>query len=115
MTALPYTDKIERSAELSLKFAETRSSLGDSYEQVAPVGINNVKEEWSISWILTLSEMQSLLSTIQTNGTHGIYTWTPPFDTVEKKFRLVQDSFARTTINNSVFRVTAKLRQCFDI
>jgi len=112
----PYDQKIARKAPKSAEFLVISSQLGDTYEQVAPKGLNPVIDLWNITWNgLTLDEKQSLETTLRTGGSWQIYEWTPCYETVPQHFRLTKDGFTVVHVGgNNIFTVTCKLHQVFD-
>jgi phage-related protein len=116
-TALPLTTKITIDSDKTVVFSEVSAQFGDGYEQVAPKGINNVRESWSIQWgALTTTEKDTIVTALNAVGSWGILTWTPCGDTVQKKYRLSKEGYSvRREGSNQVFSVSCSLRQVFDI
>jgi phage-related protein len=116
-TALPLGNKITIDSTKSVSFTEMSSQFGDGYEQVAPKGINNIREAWSITWgALTETEKNTVIGVIESVGSWGILTWTPCGETVQKKYRLGKDGYTlKREGSNAIFSVSCSLRQVFDI
>ena len=115
--AMPVSNKITRDSPLELKFKEISAKMGDGYDQVAPLGLNPVIESYEISWAgLTQVEYQQVLTAIKTVGTWGVLLWTPPDETVQKKFRIPAGSgFKRTRARNGVYQASVSIEECFDL
>ena len=45
-TALPLSTRITIDSEKTVVFSDITAQFGDGYEQVAPKGINNIRENW---------------------------------------------------------------------
>ncbi len=115
-TALPLTNRILSSNAKSIKFRSISGQFGDGYQQIAPDGINNKIDSWEITWGgITQAEVTALEAILDVNGTWGIYTWIPTWETASKKFRIL-DGYKKTTEGNSgVFFISCTLTQIFDI
>ena len=117
-TALPLTTKILVDSRKRTAFKEIRGQFGDGYQQIAPNGLNNKVDTWEITWgALTLSEVNSLETTLGSVGSWGILTWTPSNESSSKKFRMSLDGYTKTMSGkgNGVFSLSCKLVQVFDI
>ena len=90
-------------------------SFGDGYEQVVDIGLNSSYDEWNLEFAplnTTLKTvMDSFLDTVKTSTT---FTWTPPGESVEKKWRVVKDSVNEVRLANVYYRVTLSLKQSFE-
>lgn len=111
---MPVVSKITLDSSLSVKFNQISAKFGDGYEQIAPNGVNNIVDTWSITWgALTTSEYQTVITALKSVGTWGIITWTPCDETVQKKFRISGD-ISRTR-SGTLYTVACTLRQVFDV
>jgi phage-related protein len=117
ITALPLPEKIGLESSKSTMFRELAAQFGDGYQQVAPNGINNKIDSWSIIWsALTLTEVATVESVLNSTGSWGILSWTPYSET-SKKYRMTKDGYARIAKGkgNGVYSITCKLIQVFDL
>ncbi len=116
-TALPLPAKITIDSERTVVFTDITAQFGDGYEQVAPKGLNNTREGWSIQWGgLSTAEKDTIVTALNTVGSWGILTWTPCGDTVQKKYRMTKDGYStRREGSNNIFTVSCSLRQVFDV
>lgn len=116
-TALPLSTKITIESEKTVVFSDMSAQFGDGYEQIAPKGINNIRENWSIQWGgLTTAEKDTIVTVLNTVGSWGILTWTPCGETVQKKYRMTRDGYStRREGSNAIFTVSCMLRQVFDL
>lgn len=116
-TALPLTAKITIDSDKTVIFSEVSAQFGDGYEQVAPKGLNNIRESWTIQWgALTTTEKDTVVTALNTVGSWGILTWTPCGDSTQKLYRLSKDGYSvKREGANNVFSVSCSLRQVFDI
>ena len=65
--ALPLTNKIELGADKSVNFKEISVQFGDGYQQVAPDGLNNKRDSWSITWSpLSSTELATIEDALDT-------------------------------------------------
>lgn len=115
--AIPYPDKILRESYKTVEFIEISSNLGDTYKQVAPKGLNPVRDIWNIIWKgLTSAEKEILETQLRSVGTWGTLLWTPCYETVEQQFRIDKRGYTVKHIGgNNIFSVSCKLEQHFDI
>ena len=116
VTALPLPTRILMEADRTVSFQTIAAQFGDGYEQVAPKGLNNRKESWSITWAgLTLAEKNTIVAVLNSVGTWGILSWTPCTESISANFRLV-DGYKVTQVGGSgVFSITAGLKKVYDI
>ena len=116
-TALPLTNKISIEAEKSVVFREVSAQFGDGYKQVAPDGINNKIDNWNITWSpLSSTELTTVETVLNTNGSWGILSWTPAGESVAKNFRMSKEGYTRKALNrNGLFSISCKLVQVFDV
>ena len=112
---LPLQNKISRdNAKKTIEESVLKANFGNNYTQIAPNGLNALKESWSIEWAgLTLAEKISLEATLDTLGAWGIVYWIPLYDVKLKEFRIKENSRSFSSQNNNVFSVGLTLEQCF--
>lgn len=115
-TPLPVTNKITINSQKTVKFSELSAKFGDGYSQHAPNGINYKIDSWSIEWgALTSTELTTVETALDANGSWGIFSWTPCYETVSKNFRVTVDGYTRRTEGgNGNFTITCNLEQTYD-
>jgi len=117
-TALPHSEKISRDSIKSAEFRTIVATMGDSYTQIAPKGLNSKIDNWNIRWIgLTLVEKDAVLTALDTVGEWGLLSWTPSYETVLKYFRIKKGTgySVKHVAGNNDFTVTCKLIEQFDV
>mgnify|MGYP001810335232 CR=1 FL=1 len=69
-----------------VNFRTIRSSFGDGYKQIAPDGINNIVDQWNLSWeSLSIQESREIEDFfVATNGLP--FRWSPIGETVVRKY-----------------------------
>ena len=116
-TALPLPNKITNDSDKTTSFRELLGQLGDGYQQVAPNGINNKIDSWSIVWgILTESEMHTVENALDSVGSWGILTYAP-YGRSTSKFRMDKSGYSTKSKGrgNGVYSVSCKINQVFDL
>jgi phage-related protein len=109
-TSLPFTNKITVQSDKTLSVAEVSAQFGDGYSQVAGRGVKPVRDLWDITLSpLTRTEVTSFESFLGVVGIWGLISWTPPWETVEKQFKLV--SVKRTESTPNLFIYNLSLRE----
>jgi phage-related protein len=62
---LPYPSKIARDSANELNFNTVTAKFGDIYEEIAPIGLNNIFKTFQITWLnLSRSEKNSLKTSL---------------------------------------------------
>lgn len=113
--ALPYPNKITRDSIHELNFTTVTAKFGETYEEIAPIGLNNVYKTFQITWLnLSRAEKNSLKTTLITGGSWQIFSYTPCNELTSYNVRVEKDSVSVNPIGNALFEVTAKLKQVFD-
>jgi phage-related protein len=93
--AMPLPTRISQGATKRVKQRILQARFGDGYFQTAPDGINSIYEEWDIQWEnLTLAERTTVVTAIYAVGATDYLTWTPPGDSVQKKYQIIPDATA---------------------
>lgn len=115
LMALPVTNKITRSSGMQLEFRDMAMQFEEPYQQTAPKGLHPVIEIWDITWApLTQVEYSSVRDAVMAVGTWGIFTWTPAYETVERKFKIKRGSvFQFTRIRAGAFQCSISLVETF--
>ncbi|MCH9665874.1 MAG: phage tail protein [Gammaproteobacteria bacterium] len=63
----------------STEFSVLEASFGDGYVQAAADGINNIREEWQLSWSgITDVEGSQIVAFLNSHGGYKAFRWTPP-------------------------------------
>lgn len=98
------------SASASNEFNVLTAGFGDGYEQNTSVGINNRKQEWSI----TKTAKKSLITTIKNffddhKGADS-FLWQSPFD---GQIRVRAASYTLTPLGGEVWRISTSFSQVF--
>lgn len=116
-TPLPYGNKIVRESSKGLEFREQKAQYGDGKMQAAPDGINAAVDTWNVTWgALTLAEKLALETTLASNGTWGIYSWTPCNESSIKYFRVLNKSIKIQSEGlNGVYSMSVDLQQDFSV
>lgn len=120
LTILPYyqifyPNKITFDSQKTKVIQEISASFGDNYQQIAPAGMNPIKDSWTINWKnLTATEKDIIENSIIKTGSWDIYIWTPLYENNQKKFRIIKDSYERKASSSHSFQVSIKFKQVFD-
>ena len=112
--AMPVTSKILRESSLTTSFKVLTAEQGDGYSQAAPKGLNSKQTSSSIKWgSLTLAEKNTIVDALNTVGAWGVLTWTPCYDSVEKRFRMTEAGYQVSVTNGTTFSVTCQIKEVF--
>jgi phage-related protein len=113
--ALPYPNKIARDSSHELNFNTVTAKFGDTYEEVEPIGVNNVYKIFQVTWLnLSRSEKDSLKAALTLGGSWQIFSYQPCNELTSYNVRIEKDSVSINTIGNNLFEITAKLKQIFN-
>ena len=113
--ALPYLTKIARESTHEINFTTVTAKFGDTYEEIAPVGLNNIFKTFQITWLnLSRSEKTALKAALVLGGSWQLFSYQPCNELVTYNVRVEKDSVSINPIGNSFFEVTAKLKQVFN-
>jgi|LakMenEpi03Aug12_release.lakeMendotaPanAssembly.Ray.scaffolds.fasta_scaffold924325_2 phage-related protein len=117
-STMPLTTKISQASQMKRAPKMLVSSFGDGYEQIAPDGINNVRQQWTIVWEnLNSTDCATLENTWATTRYGADYvTWTPPLPSplnVQKKYRI--NSMEMVAASGNIYTYNAQITQVFDI
>ena len=78
MATLVLANKISASSNRMLKQNILQSNLGNNLWDFAPYGINNMYEEWSVSWnFLSLTDRNTWMAFWDTYGLTTAFYWAP--------------------------------------
>lgn len=112
-TALPLTTMIAETSNRNRAYKTKSAAFGNGYAQVAPDGINNVKDTWSITYEnLTSAERTTLLAVLDAVQSWDIITWTAPGDGGSKNWRMTPDGWSEVT-DGLHYTISLKLEQCY--
>lgn len=62
--------------------------FGDGYESVMGDGLNTKGETWTVTYRGTDAEVDPIIAFLDEQGSHTVFWWTPPNETIPKLFRL---------------------------
>lgn len=88
------------------------SKLGDGVEQSTKAGINNIRQEWNVTFIkMTQTEAINLRSLIRAAAGWDIVYWVPPLETNQLKWKI--DSHTVNIQNGNIVSIGCKFRQVY--
>jgi len=112
--AMPLTTKISETSSKGSVYKTLTGRFGDGYAQRAPDGTNNKIDAWDLKWSpLNLTDRNTVVAILDAVGGWDYITWTPPGESVSKKFVIISgysESYVSTYYNISV-----KLEQVFNV
>jgi phage-related protein len=112
---LPFPDKLSRESSHEFNFTTVTAKFGYTYEEIAPVGLNNVFKTFQITWLnLSLSDKNTLKTALALGGSWQIFSYQPCNELTSYNVRIEKDSVSINAIGNDLFEVTAKLKQVFN-
>ena len=117
-TALPYSNKIIRASSGSLSFSSISAKFSDGLSQSAPNGLNPITETWDLTWMLTQTEFNALMTVLRSVGSWGILTWTTPYEARSLRWKLSESkkpSWKRAGVANAKFEVSCTLEQYYGV
>lgn len=83
--------KISQASTRSMAQRVVQVELGDGYSQAAGIGINSRFDEWTITLeYLNASQRTDFLNWYASVGMVQTWTWTPPGQSTELKFRITE-------------------------
>jgi phage-related protein len=88
-----------------------KNDFGDGYTQVVADGINNLEEEWSLTFHLRIADADTLESFCETQGGHTPIDWTPPRESTAKKW--IIKSWTRQPWKASSDQMTLVLKRAY--
>lgn len=87
------------------------AQFGDGYEQVAVNGINNVAEEWELTWTGKKKDVAAIRRFLHSHA-HQSFWWSNPWG--EKKlYRVKPDSIKPTFISGKIVSLGFSFKQAF--
>jgi len=113
---LPLTTKITNKSKKSTKNRVLSASFGNGYSQIADDGLNSTIDSWIIVYSpLKDPDLTTLKNFYSTVGVTQYFRWTPIGETVEKKWRIVPDSWKESMIDTTQLLISFKIVQVFDL
>ena len=111
--ALPLSTRVSQSSTKRRINRVIRCQFGDGYAQTRPDGINNLVDEWDLTFeALNSSERSSMQTFLDTIGAWDYFTWTPVGETVSKKFKVV-DGYTESPQSGDLYTISFTARQWF--
>ncbi|MCK7252845.1 phage tail protein [Enterobacter roggenkampii] len=87
------------------------AQFGDGYEQVAVNGINNIAEQWDLTWTGKKKDVAAIRAFLHSHANQSFW-WTNPWG--EKKlFRVKPDSIKPTFVSGKVVTLGFSFKQAF--
>lgn len=99
--------------QVDYAYAESTARFGDGYEQVAPEGINNERQTWSVElWgHLQTDDMAAVRAFLRLRKTRGeSFFWTPPN---EAQARFHCTKLSATDETEGYIRISCTFEQTF--
>lgn len=109
---MPLTTRIRQAASRTRKQRIQQARFGDGYSQEAPNGINSQYDEWSnVGWDnLNTTEAATVIAVLEAVGLVDYITWTPPLETTQKRFKVV-DGYQVIHLGSSLVNISFNLTQ----
>lgn len=89
------------------------AKLGDGYSQRAADGINAIRDEWGLEWVVNNTDADTLTDFFEARGGHESFDWTPSGESVSKKWTC--KSWSKNPIGIDTWSISATLKQEFDL
>lgn len=105
-----FTWEVTSEASGGGEFVTSDAKFGDGYRQIAPLGINNDVQKWSVTFIGFDYEVEPVLAFIRDKAGAESFFWTPPLG-VEGYY--VCKSYKPVNAGGKVFRLHMELEQVF--
>ncbi|HEM8742856.1 TPA: phage tail protein [Enterobacter sichuanensis] len=87
------------------------AQFGDGYEQVAVNGINNIAEQWELTWTGKKKDVAAIRAFLHSHA-HQSFWWSNPWG--EKKlYRVEPDSIKSTFVSGKVVTLGFSFKQAF--
>lgn len=91
-----------------------RANFGDGYSQRAIDGLNQQRDEWTVSFNnLSDADADTLVAFYEQQAGSSYFTWTPPREATSKKW--IVSEWQRTPNTGDFDTVTAKYEQVHDL
>lgn len=103
----------EFSAQKDTVASVTAVKFGDGYEQRIPTGINTLPQVWNLSFAnRDTSEMNAIISFLETAGGASAFYWTPPDTTTQYSF--VCRKWTKVLNKANYWSISASFEQVFE-
>lgn len=89
------------------------ANLGDGYSQRAADGINAIKDEWNLEWVVNNTDADTLTNFFAARGGYESFDWQPSGESVSKKWTC--KSWSKTPVGLNVWSISATLEEAFDL
>lgn len=94
------------------KFRVRRAQFGDGYDQVIADGINNVTQEWPLTFAgLTKTEAQAIASFLDSHAGATSFYWTPPLGS-QGLYRASE--YTVTPVSGDIYTIAVTFTQAFN-
>lgn len=91
-----------------------RADFGDGYTQRAADGLNNIKQEWNVTWAgIPDATAQNIIDFFEARGGWESFQWTDPIDSIDKLY--VCEEWSRSPVSGSHQTINAVFREVFDL
>ena len=100
----------EYNASVDTKPSVIRAKFGEGYEQRMQDGINNRPREWSLSFMKTAADIDTIEAFLANEAGSGSFDWTPPRGSTGK---WVCDTWKRGVPNPAYDTLTCTFREVF--
>jgi phage-related protein len=91
-----------------------KTSFGDGYSKRIRFGLNFIKPQWSIQWLVSASDASTINLFLKQHSEDGEwFYWTPPDSSSAVKWRC--DEWTIEYLADSLVRVNATFRQVFEL
>lgn len=96
--AMPLTSAISQSSTRKRTYKTLTAEFGNGYSQTAPDGINNVRDEWNLSYEnLTDAERTTVVAALDAVQTWDYLTWQAPGDAASKRWKVTPEGWSERT------------------
>lgn len=113
MAVFPAINPIYSAGKQS-NFERAKLALGDGYESSIVFGLNTIKPEWNLTWLVQQDEADQIEGFLQARSDAGEwFEWQPPDSVVTLRFRC--DEWNVDLDNPMVYRISAVFRQVFEL
>lgn len=113
MAVFPALDPIYAAPKQTRNEAQ-RTMLGDGYEKSLIFGLNTIRPEWQLTWLLSSEDATTIEGFLQARSDAAEwFEWQPPDATVTQRWRC--DEWTVEQDNPVVFRISATFRRVFEL
>ena len=112
MAVLPNI-KYSFAAQKSVTPRVIRTSFGDGYSQRVGDGLNVNKQMWTVEWVETIANIDTLEDFLEDKEGATAFEWTPPRQSTELKF--ICTGWVRGFQSHTTDMLSAEFEQVFDV